>query len=196
MLERDGRVIDGELSPRARRRVGENTRPGFRLRAPRACLGARRRSARTHRGKSLRSTTLASNVSFGARDYDPTVGRWTAQDPLRRTGGHWVESYRSGAYSYADGDPINLFDFDGRKVSQKCMDNCTPHCVDIQHDCVKKEKEKCKKQKQKPDWCSGGSDTEDDCDKIAYDLCKEGHLGCIKNCEEKCEKGDWASAGP
>jgi len=46
-------------------------------------------------------------VHLGARDYDPTVGRWIAKDP---------QSYLDGAfnlYLYANGDPINRPDTTG-----------------------------------------------------------------------------------
>jgi len=43
-------------------------------------------------------------VRFGARDYDPETGRWTAKDPIRFAGGD------SNLYGYVLGDPVNLFD--------------------------------------------------------------------------------------
>jgi RHS repeat-associated protein len=43
-------------------------------------------------------------VRFGARDYDPHIGRWTAKDPIRFDGGD------TGLYSYVLSDPINYFD--------------------------------------------------------------------------------------
>jgi RHS repeat-associated protein len=45
-------------------------------------------------------------VRFGARDYDPAVGRWTNKDPVRFEGG-------LNFYEYCGGDPINYFDPDG-----------------------------------------------------------------------------------
>jgi RHS repeat-associated protein len=41
---------------------------------------------------------------FGARDYDPATGRWTAKDPIRFNSGDL------GLYSYAGDDPINQID--------------------------------------------------------------------------------------
>ncbi|HXN83706.1 MAG TPA: RHS repeat-associated core domain-containing protein, partial [Myxococcales bacterium] len=45
---------------------------------------------------------------FGARDYDPVTGTWTAKDPLRFDGG------LSNLYSYVGGDPVNKKDPSGR----------------------------------------------------------------------------------
>jgi RHS repeat-associated protein len=46
-------------------------------------------------------------VRFGARDYDPSIGRWTAADPLLIRGGD------SNLYAYVAGDPVNLVDRSG-----------------------------------------------------------------------------------
>jgi RHS repeat-associated protein len=56
-------------------------------------------------------------VRFGFRYYDPEVGRWTAKDPLLFLGGS------TSLYTYADNDPVNLIDPDGRDVINKC--DCT-----------------------------------------------------------------------
>jgi RHS repeat-associated protein len=44
---------------------------------------------------------------FGARDYDPVIGRWTTKDPLRFDGG------LSNLYSYVGSDPVNHADASG-----------------------------------------------------------------------------------
>ena len=46
-------------------------------------------------------------VRFGARDYDPLVGRWIAKDPILFSGGD------TNLYGYVLGDPINKFDAAG-----------------------------------------------------------------------------------
>jgi RHS repeat-associated protein len=46
-------------------------------------------------------------VRFGARDYDPETGRWSAKDPIRFAGGH------ANLYGYSINDPVNLFDPEG-----------------------------------------------------------------------------------
>jgi RHS repeat-associated protein len=47
-------------------------------------------------------------VRFGARDYDPETGRWTAKDPIGFAGGD------TSLYGYVFGDPVNLADPNGQ----------------------------------------------------------------------------------
>jgi RHS repeat-associated protein len=47
-------------------------------------------------------------VHFGAREYAPAIGRWTAKDPSLFAGGD------SNLYAYVLNDPVNLTDRDGR----------------------------------------------------------------------------------
>ncbi len=53
-------------------------------------------------------------VRFGARDYDPKVGRWTAKDPINFAGGG------SNLYEYTRSDPVNLVDTTGLEESCEC----------------------------------------------------------------------------
>lgn len=47
-------------------------------------------------------------VRFGARDYDPRIGRWVTKDPIGLAGGDNI-------FSYVDSDPINHFDNNGKE---------------------------------------------------------------------------------
>lgn len=46
-------------------------------------------------------------VHFGAREYDPSTGRWMTPDPMLFAGG-------GNLYQYSFGDPLNYLDRDGR----------------------------------------------------------------------------------
>ncbi|MSR13724.1 MAG: RHS repeat-associated core domain-containing protein [Gammaproteobacteria bacterium] len=48
-------------------------------------------------------------LHFGARDYDPKTGRWTARDPSG------FESGATNLYGYANNDPVNYRDHDGHE---------------------------------------------------------------------------------
>jgi len=54
-------------------------------------------------------------VRFGARDYDPVTGRWTAKDPLRFDGG------QLNLYAYATVDPVNNTDSTGEMTEGQCI---------------------------------------------------------------------------
>ncbi len=49
-------------------------------------------------------------VRFGARDYDPEIGRWTAKDPILFEGG------QANLYVYVGNDPINRIDPSGLAI--------------------------------------------------------------------------------
>jgi RHS repeat-associated protein len=49
-------------------------------------------------------------VRFGARDYDPQVGRWTVKDPIGFGGGY------ANLYTYVGGNPVNWVDPYGLEV--------------------------------------------------------------------------------
>lgn len=51
---------------------------------------------------------------FGARDYDPEVGRWTSRDPIGFSGGD------TNLYGYEKQDAANLNDPSGLEVNRCC----------------------------------------------------------------------------
>lgn len=51
-------------------------------------------------------------VRFGARDYDPSVGRWTAKDPILFNGG------QTNLYVYVGNDPVSYTDPEGKWALQ------------------------------------------------------------------------------
>ena len=53
-------------------------------------------------------------VRFGARDYDPSTGRWTAKDPILFNGGD------ANLYGYVLNDPVNLKDPSGLQDEEGC----------------------------------------------------------------------------
>lgn len=52
-------------------------------------------------------------VRFGARDYDPWTGRWTAKDPIGFAGGD------VNLYAYVGNDPVRFFDPTGLRAFSK-----------------------------------------------------------------------------
>jgi RHS repeat-associated protein len=50
-------------------------------------------------------------VRFGARDYEPTTGRWTSKDPTR------FDGKDSNLYAYVSGDPLNAIDPTGLRMN-------------------------------------------------------------------------------
>jgi RHS repeat-associated protein len=71
-------------------------------------------------------------VHFGARDYDPEIGRWISKDPIRFDGG------QANIYVYVGNDPINSRDPKGTELPCRCPAsmivngeiNSTPACDD------------------------------------------------------------------
>ncbi|MFZ4404211.1 MAG: RHS repeat-associated core domain-containing protein, partial [Pseudobdellovibrionaceae bacterium] len=56
-------------------------------------------------------------VKFGARTYDPSVGRWISKDPILFDGGD------ANLYGYVGNDPVNFIDPSGLKLSDVNFNN-------------------------------------------------------------------------
>ncbi|HKO53169.1 MAG TPA: RHS repeat-associated core domain-containing protein [Polyangiaceae bacterium] len=99
-------------------------------------------------------------VRFGARDYDPVVGRWVSKDPILFDGG------QANLYVYVGNDPINGIDPTGllnedveclSRVRSQCEAGCRNTCGGVLDQacfdlCFSISKSFCRdKKKEKPD---------------------------------------------
>ncbi|MCD4780599.1 MAG: hypothetical protein K8S27_08660 [Candidatus Omnitrophica bacterium] len=87
-------------------------------------------------------------IRFGARDYDPDVGRWTAKDPIFFYGGD------VDLYGYVFNNPVNWFDPNGLKTGLVCKAECEIACRPGPWLFKKICKKLCKKDCQEPLDCN------------------------------------------
>ena len=76
-------------------------------------------------GKELQDDLGLNLYDFGARMYDPQIGRWHRNDPLS-------ESYYSlGIYNFANNNPVMNVDLDGKSFwSSEFLNRYSPHWTD------------------------------------------------------------------
>jgi RHS repeat-associated protein len=67
-----------------------------------------------YEGKEQQPELNLNTYDFGARYYDPVLGRWTAIDPLAE------ESEDLSPYNYVENNPMNLMDPDGMQPNNGC----------------------------------------------------------------------------
>jgi RHS repeat-associated protein len=71
-------------------------------------------------------------VRFGARDYDPEIGRWLSKDPIGFNGG------QPNLYAHVSGDPVNYVDLTGAsqvwvvKLVHRFVNGLRPHVVKLE----------------------------------------------------------------
>jgi len=99
-------------------------------------------------------------VRFGARDYDPFVGRWTGKDPIGFRGGDY------NLYGYVLADPINNIDPAGLEVFPGYESYCA---------CIAEERQK------NIDSAACHKDHREDVDACASDI-RSGIENCKFNC--------------
>ncbi|BCW93856.1 MAG: hypothetical protein KatS3mg007_1750 [Thermoanaerobaculum sp.] len=79
-------------------------------------------------------------IRFGARDYDPPAGRWTAKDPLGFTGGD------TNFYAYTKAGPTNFTDAAGLfRVDKSCNEFGAEVGAGIKAACKYAEDPKCRR---------------------------------------------------
>ena len=66
--------------------------------------------SRKYNGKELDKMHGLNTYDYGARQYDPILGRWDRVDPLCE------KYYGISPYAYCGGNPVNRIDPDGREI--------------------------------------------------------------------------------
>jgi RHS repeat-associated protein len=100
-------------------------------------------------------------IRFGARDYDPTVGRWTSKDPIRFDGDG------PNFYAYILSDPINRIDPSGEGFL-----DCAK-AIKRYLDCKEQGDRSTKNREKEMEECGGGD---------------KGHKKALEQKNNRCEE--------
>jgi RHS repeat-associated protein len=85
-------------------------------------------------------------VRFGARDYDPEIGRWTTKDPL-------LTRDNLNSFAYAEGSPVNLRDPNGFLASSQECEAILNHIKNLEADIAKRTGEVAENPRSLPWSC-------------------------------------------
>ncbi|MBI3200663.1 MAG: RHS domain-containing protein, partial [Myxococcales bacterium] len=91
---------------------------------------------------------------FGARDYDPTVGRWTAKDPIGFAGADLNLFLYAEAEPVGRVDPFGLADCPAINQQQLCKSLCEALGNKVKNDCLKASNCAPPKPPEPPDDCN------------------------------------------
>jgi len=64
-----------------------------------------------YNGKELDTRKGLNWYDYGARHYDPAVGRWHVQDPMQE------KYYNTSQYAYCANNPVKYIDPNGKEIS-------------------------------------------------------------------------------